>query len=121
MAGVHQLPHHRPVRRAHLRSGLDGPLDFANDMASAAENDVIHPAARRLEQVFGGVTQGRHAQNLGGLLALGAALSVAAARQFMLDVRVDDEEGNGGIAHGHQLRPAGTAIQQQQVIFLAHD
>src|SRR6185369_10720625 len=58
MAGVHQLANGRPVRGFNSLSRVNRAFDFADDMARAAEGNVVHFAFRRFELVRGGVAQG---------------------------------------------------------------
>ncbi len=94
VAGIHQLANRRPVGSADALGGMNGALDFTNDMARAAENHFVHPAFRKFERLRCGVAQGRHAENFRGGFALFAARGIFTAGQFVFHVGVDDEHGD---------------------------
>ena len=67
------------------------------------------------------VAERGHAEDFGRGLALFAAGGIFTAGQFVFDVRVHDEHGDRRIVHRHQFRLARAAIEQEQMIFAAHD
>ncbi len=121
MTGIHELADRRPVRGANAFGSVRGALDFADDMARAMINILVHPALRAFEQVGRGVAKRRHAEDFCGGFALFAAHGIFAAGQLVPHVGIDDKHGNGRIAHRHQLGFPRAAVEQQHLVFPAHD
>ena len=115
MTCIHEPAELRPVALAHTLRGLLRPVDFADDVASAAQAHFIERAGGRGELLQGRFAQRWDAEHLCGALAGPAAIGVTTARELVFHVGVDDEHRDRRVGQRQPHGLQGAAVQQQRL------
>lgn len=108
------------VREVSVFEGFDcfdGAVDFGDDVAGAAEDAVAHFRLFSVDFIHRDVAPAGfpdEGQPVYGVLASG---TVAAIGEVMADVRIGDDDGEGGVGEGNHFKFAGAAVDEDKLVF----